>query len=182
MWKNAITVSMLAICLVIAACEKKPAVPAAPATAGASGSELALPSGFFLAAAPKEAVEVKDSKPKAKVGETVTIIGRIGGSREPFVDGRAIFTLVDTRLKACGEGAEEDGCKTPWDYCCEPRKELTANMATVRIVGADGQPLKSGLKNVQGLKPLARVTVVGTVAEAEGGVLVVNASGVHVGQ
>jgi len=181
MWKNVMTVSSLVICLIVAACEKKPALPAAPAPA-ASGSELVLPTGFFLAGTPKEAVEVKDAKPNAKVGDTVTIIGRIGGSREPFVDGRAIFTLVDTRLKACGEGAEEDGCKTPWDYCCEPRKELTANMATVRIVGADGQPLKYGLMNVQGLKPLARVTVVGTVAEAEGGVLVVNASGVHVVQ
>ncbi len=54
-----------------------------------------------------------------------------------------------------------DTCKTPWDYCCEPREELTTNMATVRVLGPEGHPLKTSLQDVQGLKLLARVTVVG---------------------
>ena len=53
-------------------------------------------------------------------------------------------------------------------------------MATVRVVGADGQPLKLGLQDVQGLKPLAKVIVVGTVAQAEKGNLLINAAGLHV--
>jgi len=179
MRKISCTVSMLALTVFIAACDKKPATSTAPSPPAQSVAS-ALPAGFFLATEPEAVVAVKDAKPGAKVGDKVTLVGRIGGSKEPFVDGRAIFTLVDQRVLACGEGSEPDACKTPWDFCCEPRKELTASSATVRVVGSDGQPLKTALMNVGGLKPLARVAVVGIVAQAEGGALVVNASGLYV--
>ena len=71
-------------------------------------------------------------------------------------------------------------CKTPWDYCCDPREVITANSAVIQLVGTDGQPLKAGLDGVRGLKPQATVTVVGTVAKAEGQNLVINASGLFV--
>lgn len=171
MLKNALTFSLLGLTLALAACSDKsePVARSAP-----------LPPGLFLATEPAGARDVKDIKPGAKVGEAVTLIGRIGGSTEPFVEGRALFTMVDQRVKACGEGTAMDSCETPWDYCCEPRDQLTLNMATVRIVGPDGQPLKTGLKDVQGLNHLVKVAVVGTVAEATGENLVVNASGLYV--
>ncbi len=179
MLKTSITVVLLALTLSAIACEEK-SKPAAGSAPSSPASASTIPAGLFLATEPAGAANVKDAKPGAKVGDKVTLVGRIGGSVEPFVDGRAIFTIVDPRIKACREESKDDTCETPWDYCCEPREQLTASMATVRITGADGQPLKTGLKDAQGLKPLARVTVVGTVAEAEGGNLVVNASGLFV--
>ena len=179
MFKNALVFSFLALILAAAACESKPA-PVASTGNGAPGAASVIPAGLFLASEPTATTHVKDAKPGAKVGDKVTLVGRIGGSEEPFVEGRAIFTIVDTRVKACGEGTAMDSCKTPWDYCCEPREDLTANMATVRVVGPDGQPLKAGLQDVRGLKLLARVAVVGIVAQAEDGNLVVNASGLYV--
>lgn len=181
--KVMILLGVTAALLVTVGCDQKPAPPgggSADGGASAKASAPALPADLFLTAAPAGAKDVKDAKTDVKVGQTMTITGRIGGSTEPFVDGRAIFTIVDPHVKSCAEMEQKDHCKTPWDYCCEPRDELTANMATVRVAGADGQPLKIGLKDVQGLKPLAIVTVRGTVSQAEAGGLVLNAAGIFV--
>ena len=89
--------------------------------------------------------------------------------------------VIDASLKACGEGPVKDECTTPCDYCCEDPKEVAAHSASVQVVGADGKPLRGGLKGVGGLKPLSEVTVKGTVANAaDSGVLVVNATAIHV--
>jgi hypothetical protein len=93
-----------------------------------------------------------------------------------------VFTLVDARMKSCDQTEEMPGCKTPWDYCCDDPSDIAANAATVRVEDAGGQVLKTGLDGVNGLKPLASVTVVGTVAQAEGPNLVVRAEGIYVGE
>lgn len=139
-----------------------------------------LPENLFLAAAPKDPKDIKAAKTGLKVGDKVVIIGRIGGSEDPFVAGRAIFTLVDKSMKTCDEESSMPGCKTPWDYCCDPREVITANSAVIQVVGPEGQPLKTGLNGVKGLKPQATVTVVGTVKQAEGQNVVVNATGLYV--
>jgi len=188
MLRTFIVTSALAMSLAIMGCDRaKPAASSAPTARTPSGGTPAapaggaLPQGLFLATTPADAKDVKDAKPTLKAGDKVVLVGRIGGSDEPFVAERAMFTLVDRRLKACGEGAEKDSCKTPWDYCCEAREEITANSATVQVLGADGQPAKAELNGVSGLKPLAVVTVVGTVAKTKGENVVVNASGFFVG-
>jgi hypothetical protein len=157
-------------------CDRKsegPKTAAAPA--------VGLPESLFLGAAPADAKDVKDAKPTLKAGDKVVLAGRIGGSRAPFVAGRAVFTLVDPRLPTCADDPA-DTCTTPWDYCCEAPEVLNANMATVQVVNAEGQPLKSGLEGVHGLKPLAKVTVVGTVTQADGKNLLVKADGIYVAQ
>ena len=154
-------------------CDRKPESPKTAAATGAS-----LPASLFLTAAPADAKDVKDAKPSLKAGDKVVLTGRIGGSREPFVSGRAVFTLVDHRLKTCADDPD-DTCKTPWDYCCEAPDDLNANMATVQVVNAEGQPIKAGLEGVNGLKPLAIVTVVGTVTQADKGNLLVSVDGIY---
>ena len=141
-----------------------------------------LPPGLVLAEAPAGARDVVTVKKEAREGDAVVLRGRVGGSMSPFVPGRASFQLVDTSLKACGEGTVMDECKTPWDYCCDEPKEVAAHSANVQVVGADGKALKATLQGVAGLKPLSTVTVKGTVAKAAGesGTLVVNATGIHV--
>lgn len=147
----------------------------------AANPAVVLPAALFLAGAPADAKDIKDIKPSLKAGEKVVLSGRIGGSREPFVNGRAVFTLVDHRLKTCADDPD-DTCKTPWDYCCEAPEDLNANMATVEVVSAEGQPLKTGLEGIHGLKPLSRVTVVGTVAQADSKNLLVKAEGIYVAE
>lgn len=154
--------------------------PAASATSG--GGQADLPAGFFLESEPAEHAGVKECKGAAKPGDRVSMHGRIGGSEEPFVAQRAIFTMMDLGVPSCADMGE-DHCPTPWDYCCEPGESKLANGATVQVVGADGKPLRGGLKGVHGLTPGAEVCVVGTVAANESsGAMVVNARSVYVRQ
>jgi len=148
------------------------------AAATASAPAEAVPAGLILASAPGEAKDVNAIKASAKEGDEVVLRGRVGGSIHPIVDGRAAFQVVDLSVKSCKE-IPGDTCETPWDYCCEP--DVAKSTATVQVVGGDGKPLKTGLKGVGGLAPLAEVTVKGKVGKtAEGAPLVVNATGIHV--
>ncbi len=141
---------------------------------------VSLPTGFFLQSQPPQAKSVEEVKKSAKTGDVVTMRGRIGGSKEPFVDGRAVFTLMGLGLPACGEGVSNDGCTTPWDYCCEPSKEIAAHQASIQIADAAGAPLHLSLKGQSGLKELGDLVVVGRVQKAEGDLLVIDATGVYV--
>ena len=161
----------------LAACEQS-APPPAP-TPAAPVAAVSIPDSLFLASAPADAKPLEEVKAAAKPGDTVVLRGLVGGSGNPFVDGRAMVTLVGAGLPACGDNPE-DACKTPWDYCCETPDEIAAHSATIQLADKHGQPLKAGLKGLHGIKELSDLTVVGTVAQAEGGVLVVNASGIYV--
>jgi hypothetical protein len=181
------TVLLGSIALFIAwGCEQKSATSSQSSPSGGNGSSAqqkaspALPATLFLTAAPADARDVKAAKTGLKVGDEVTLRGRIGGSSQPFVDGRAVLTIVDKALPACSDNPD-DNCATPWDYCCESRADILANSATVQVVDQAGQPLKIGLENAQGLNPLREIVVVGKVAQRDdAGVLVVNATGLFV--
>ncbi|MBX3387852.1 MAG: hypothetical protein KF691_00205 [Phycisphaeraceae bacterium] len=172
-----LTLNLAAIALVLVACDQKQA--SAPSKAPTATSPAAIPSEAFLAVAPADAKPVKDVKAVAKSGEKVTVVGRIGMGDEPFVKDRAVFTIVDLGVKYCGEETK-DSCHTPWDYCCEPSDVLAANSATIQFINGNGQPLRTELNGVHGLKPLTIVSVVGTVAEGTGNSLVINADSVYV--
>ncbi len=149
-----------------------------PASKPAAAAESALPAGLWLTQEPADAKPVADVKKAATAGQEIVVSGRIGGGKDPFVTGRAMFTLADRSLPSCVE-KHGPGCETPWDYCCEPKDLLHASTLTVQVTGADGKPLKVGLMDVHGLKPLAEVFVTGKVSSA-GDNVVVAARGIYV--
>jgi hypothetical protein len=153
--------------------------PIAVTATGIHVSKPVLPAGLFLAAAPEKAQFVADVKKEAKTGEVVQVRGKIGGSVHPFVGGRAVFTIVGNGIPDCSE-KDDDHCKTPWDYCCETRKDIAAQSATIQVVDAAGKPIRLDLKGVQGLKELSDVTVVGKAVVADGKSLVVQATGLYI--
>lgn len=147
---------------------------------GAPAAGASLPAEVFLASAPAEPSDIKAAKTSAKRGEPIVLRGRVGGSVNPFTPGRAVFTIVDLSVPSCADNPA-DACKTPWDYCCEDRSLMTASLATVQIVGADGKPLRVEANGARGLAPLSEVFVVGEVAETDNqSTLVVNATGLYV--
>jgi hypothetical protein len=166
---------LLAAVLSLCACDSKPAAPATRA----AGPAPSLPASFFLASAPADAKPLEDAKKAAKPGDPITLRGRIGGSEEPFVENRAVFTLMGPGLPTCADNPE-DKCKIPWDWCCESPEDIAAHAATIQVVDASGQPLKLSMKGQHNLKELSECTVVGTVAHAEGSTLIVNATGIYV--
>jgi hypothetical protein len=68
----------------------------------------------------------------------------------------------------------------PWDYCCETKEDITANSATIQIVDAKGQVLRTDLKGRRGIKELSELVVTGKVAVAEAKALVINVSSIVV--
>lgn len=139
-----------------------------------------LPTGFFVEKQPESAKDVSEARKAGgiKAGDEVVLRGRIGGSGQPFVAGRAVFTLMGRGVKACSDNAGEK-CSRPWDYCCETKADILANAVTVQVVDDKGQILRTDMKGRRGMKELSEMVVVGKVASADGKAVVVNATAVY---
>ncbi|MBL8827017.1 MAG: hypothetical protein JNM18_08520 [Planctomycetaceae bacterium] len=149
-------------------------------TPGCSKSEVSAPSAegtvFRLVKEPSGAKGVKAARADAKTDEEVTLVGRIGGDANPWVEGQAAFMLVDSALKPCGA---DEGCPTPWDYCCST-DELPSSKAMVKVVDAGGKTVATDARKLLGLKELQTVVIHGRAKRDDAGNLTVLADGVYV--
>jgi hypothetical protein len=100
---------------------------------------------------------VGDARDSVEDQQEVVLVGRIGGSAEPFVNGVAAFTIVDSKVAHC---APEEGCPTPWDYCCA-QDQVKDNIAAVKVVDAQGKPVTQDARKLLGVKELNLVVVRG---------------------
>ena len=157
--KSALLLSFLAAFPACSA-EALPTPAAAPSAAVAA---------LMLHAAPSGALPVLAAK-QAGVADKVTVTGRIHG----IVKGLAAFTLMDPSLAYCGEKHAE-GCKTPWDYCCETKAVRVQSQLAIEARGADGNPLAT--PSLGDLRLLDRVSVTGKLEKDSHGNLVLVASG-----
>ena len=96
----------------------------------------------------------------------------------PWVEGRAAFSIVDNSLKACSD-IPGDMCKKPWDYCCETPK-LPSSTALIKVVGEDGNLVKADARKLLGVKELSTVVVRGKAQRDDTGNLTVLATGIYV--
>ena len=133
---------------------------------------------YLLAEAPGEAVEVMAARESAGDGDEVIVVGRIGGSKSPWIDGRAAFPIVDRSVKACNE-ISGDRCPTPWDYCCQ-LDLLARGTALVKLVDADGRALAFDARAIPGVTELAAVVVKGTAHRDEAGNLTITANRIYI--
>jgi hypothetical protein len=136
-----------------------------------------LPATLFSAEHVPQASDVSKARAERtfKRGEEVLLIGRVGGSKHPFVAGRLVFTLIGRGLKACNE-IPGDNCPEPWDYCCDSRDEILANSVTVQVVNPTGQILRTDLKGRRGITELSELIISGTVSVASDKAVIINAS------
>lgn len=169
----------LAACLlavIVLGCSGESPAPAdsAPPVSGSAvdGSE------YLLSEEPEGAEDVIQVREAAQDGDEVRIVGRIGGGENPWIDGRAAFTIVDGSLKACSD-IPGDSCEKPWDYCCETHK-LPEATALVKVVDKNGELVKSHARELLNVKELSTVVVQGKAQRDESGNLTVLASGVYV--
>lgn len=167
---------LLAAASFLASCKETPISSTASPTSAPSETLRRV-----LAAAPAdkpEAIHVVRSS--AKVGDDITVSGRIMGNLKPFVDGRAAFILGDPEiLTPCSERPDDD-CETPWDNCCDSPEDKKRATATIQIVDADGRVLKETVEGVAGLEKLAHLTVSGKVAEGSSAdLLLINAQAIR---
>ncbi len=114
-------------------------------------------NAWLLTNAPEGAVSITQARANGKEGDTVVIRGRIGGRHSPISADSPIFTIVDLGLDYCGQH-DDDGCPTPWDYCCETKSTITNNSATVQLITENTvNPIAAGLE------ALDEVILIGTV-------------------
>jgi hypothetical protein len=125
---------------------------------------------------PADAVPVGEARSSSEDGQDITLVGVIGGSSKPFVEGLAAFTVVDPKIPSC---ADEEGCPTPWDYCCT-QDQVKENIATIKIVDDSGKPISKDAREFLDLKELSTVVVTGKAKRDDQGNLTVAASKVFV--
>lgn len=160
-----------ALALVCVGCSNSTTTaPPSAATSPASGQK------YVATAEPAGAVGVGAARESAKTDEEVVLIGRIGGSEKPFVDGVAAFTIVDPKVPHC---AADEGCETPWDYCCK-QNDVKDNIATVKIVEGGSKTVATDAKKLLGVKELNVIVVKGKAKRDDAGNLTVLADQVFV--
>ncbi|MDZ4688637.1 MAG: hypothetical protein SH850_26485 [Planctomycetaceae bacterium] len=163
----------LALAVVAVGCGQSATGPA-PQTTSATPSVAS--ASVLLHEQPADAKPVADVRGSAEDGVDVTILGRIGGGANPWVDGRAAFTIVDPKVAPCHPS---EGCPTPWDYCCST-DQLPKNSAMIKIVDTAGGTVEQDARQLLGVKELQTVVVKGKAKRDEAGNLTVLASGVFV--
>jgi hypothetical protein len=157
-------VGLLLLCAGCGGEAEKPEIP-----------EVKIPDSFALATEPAGAETPVQLRASGKIGEA-TVVGRVGGDRVVFVENRAVFTLVDPSLDPCHE---DEGCPSPWDYCCNDPEDLKSKSVTVEL-HQDGKILKSSIQGFKGLDHLKTVVAVGHLKRDEAGNQVLIATGLHV--
>ena len=137
-------------------------------------------SKFILTSEPDGAGDVIRVREEAGDGDDIVVVGRIGGSSDPWIAGRAAFSIVDGSLKACSD-IPGDNCPKPWDYCCET-PNLPSAMALVKVVDEQGETVKADAKGLLGVQELSTVVVKGKAKRDDAGNLTILASGIFVKQ
>ena len=166
------SVMALAIVMMVG-CEQAPAPSATVSTVASKAG-----AKYLLAAEPQAARSILQVRDESKQGDEVVLVGRIGGDVNPWVEGRAAFSLVDLSAKACSDIAG-DSCPTPWDYCCETDK-LVKGKTLIKLVGDDGQPVATDARELLGVKELDTLVVQGKAQRDDSGNLTILASKIFV--
>jgi len=169
-----VLLSILLTGILLAGCKKEES-PSNPS--GDSKGPSAAGAKYLLASEPAAARSIKELRKDAKDGDDVVIVGHIGGDKNPWVEGRASFWIVDSSIKPC---PPEEGCKTPWDCCCEPREELLKVMATIKVVDGQGQTVAVDARQLLGVKESQTIVAHGKAKRDDKGNLVVLADSLFV--
>jgi hypothetical protein len=163
------SIALVALALAAAGCQSNDG-------SSATASTSQVTSAFLAKSEPAGAMPVGEARAKSEDGQDITVVGLIGGSSKPFVDGLAAFTIVDPKVPYC---AADEACPTPWDYCCQT-DAVKDNIATIKLVDESGKPVASSARDLLKAKELATVVVKGKAKRDDQGNLSIAAKEVFV--
>jgi len=111
-----------------------------PSTAGNDAAIASIDKAkFILAEEPDEAVGVIIAREDAKDKDDIVLLGRIGGRKNPWIDGRSAFMVIDAAMTVVADGTESAEGEVCLDDCCAAlRKDMTT---LVKIVDEKGRTL-----------------------------------------
>ncbi len=139
-----------------------------------SGGDL-LAESYWADSAPAEAISVIAVHDQAESKDAIWVTGRVG----EYPSGRAQFRLTDATYDACSDN-EDDGCTTPWDYCCYSPDDLSRGTVIVEFRDAGGALQKASLTGFHGFDHLAHVAVRGRPEKDGAGNVILVAEALHV--
>lgn len=147
-----------------------------------TGCGSSLPAGnqivdanYHLADEPADAIEILDAKDQAKDGEAVVVVGRLGGGVKPWIDGRAAFLLIDTRiLPSCNEGEKCD------ENCPSCAEAMLSASTMVKFLGNDGKVLPVDARDLLGVKEQQTLVVRGVANRDKAGNVSIAAEKIYV--
>ena len=133
---------------------------------------------YQLADEPDGAVGVIEAHESSENGAPLVLMGRIGGAENPWIDGRAAFTLLDASLTVVAEGEDSGEDEICLGECCAT--ELAGYTTLVKVVDEQGKVLLVDSRKLLGLQEEDMVVVSGTAQKDESGNFVMLAEGVYV--
>ena len=176
------TCASYVFCVVVAGlfigCSQDASTPEGSTPTSSNAVAVVDGSKYLLSEEPSGAEGVIKVREASKNEEDVVIVGRIGGSENPWNEGRAAFSIVDNSLQACSD-IPGDECETPWDYCCATDK-LPTSTVLVKVVDENGDLVKADARQLLKVQELSTVVVKGKAQRDDAGNLTVLASGVYV--
>jgi hypothetical protein len=121
---------------------------------------------------------VIEARQLSEDGQELVLVGRIGGSANPWIEGRAAFTLLDPSMIAVdpSQGMAEGQICT--DECCDTeRAECTT---IVKFVDASGALVETDARKLLGVSEDDMVVVKGTAKRDKSGNFQLLATGLHI--
>jgi hypothetical protein len=152
---------------------------AGDAVTQATNASLAVDSSkYMLMEEPEEALGIIEARESASDGDPLVVVGRIGGTTSPWVEGRAAFTLLDASILLVAEGAEcGEGELCSGDCCAAERAHATM---LVKITDLGGRVLAVDARRLLGLAENDMVVVRGKASKDDSGNVALIADGVFV--
>lgn len=132
---------------------------------------------YLLAEEPDDAVGVIEARETANNGDPLVVVGRIGGSDKPWVEGRAAFMLLDASMAVVAEGTESAAGEVCMGDCCANER---AECTTLVKVVDNGALVAADSRQLLGLKENDFVVVRGKASKDESGNFTVLAEGVFI--
>lgn len=134
-------------------------------------------SKFLLNEEPDGAIGVIAARESAEDGKPLVMVGCIGGAANPWIEGRAAFTLLDASMTVVAEGEDAEGAICTGDCCANERLTCTA---MVKVVDADGQLIAVDSRQLLGVKEADMVVVKGKAQKDKTGNFVMLANRVYI--
>ncbi|MCA9248934.1 MAG: hypothetical protein KDA42_17525 [Planctomycetales bacterium] len=167
--------SLVAVLAAVSGCSQQ----AVQATATASNAAQIDKSKYILSEEPEGAVGVMIAREDMQDQDDIVLVGRIGGRKNPWIEGRSAFMVIDAAMTVVADGEDSGGGEVCMDDCCA---SLRAECTTlVKIVDEQGKPLAIDARELLGAKANDMVVVKGKVQRDEkDGTFTIAASGVYV--
>lgn len=144
----------------------------------AATKPIASAAAYLLPDEPDGAIGVIEARESAKDGEEIVVVGQIGGSSHPWIDGRAAFTLLDASMSVVAEGEECSGEQICMGDCC--RAERVCCTTLVKVINDAGELIPVDARNLLGVTAEDTVVIRGKAKKDEKGNFLVVASGVYI--